>query len=469
MTVGSPTKLILAFSLPLLIGNFFQQAFVLVDSAVVGRMIGAEALAAVGATGKMMFLIIGFSWGATAGLAIPISNAFGAGNMAAVRRYVGASAVVAGLIAILITAIGVIFGPSLLVAINTPPELFEMAKQYQTIMFSAASLTVAYNWFSSTVRAVGDSKTPLYFLIFSSILNAGLSVLFVGSFGFQVAGVAFATIITQAIALVACVIYVRRKMAEIFPSQREFRDSLRHLWEPARIGLPMGFQASVIGIGTTLMQAAINQIGTDAVAAATVAARIEGLAMMPLGTLGVAMATFVAQNYGAKAYQRIRSGVLSMSIISMAAGVLLGAVLYIFSDQMISIFLSAPNAAVVELVHAHFRIGGIWYFALGMIFIMRNAIQGLGTATIPTISGFVELAVRAISALFFVGTFGWSAVIWGLPMGWTLGAALCTVAWFVHRKRLIGLQKDQKDEKDQQDQTAPTERMVSETELAIAA
>ena len=443
MTVGSPTRLILAFSLPLLIGNFFQQAFVLADSAIVGRMIGVDALAAVGATGKMLFLLIGFSWGATAGLAIPVSNAFGAGDMATVRRNVGASAIVSALIAIVITTVGVIYGPALLRLINTPPELLEMAQTYQSIMFAGASLTVAYNWLASVVRAVGDSRTPLYFLIVSSFLNAGLSILLVGQFQMGVAGTAYGTIITQSITMFACLIYVFRKMPEIFPSKAELRESIHHLWTPARIGLPMGFQASVIAIGTTLMQAAINGLGADAVAAATVAARIEGLAMMPLGTFGVAMATFVAQNYGAKKYGRIRSAVLRMSIISMVSGVILGVVLYAFSNEMVGLFLASPSAEVISLVQMHFRIGGFWYFALGMIFIMRNAIQGLGFATIPTLSGFVELAVRSISALFFVGTFGWTAVVWGLPMGWTLGAALCTVAWFYHRRRLVALQREQ--------------------------
>jgi len=442
LTIGSPTKLIIAFSIPLLLGNLFQQAFVLVDSAVIGRMVGVQALAAIGATSKMMFLIIGFAWGASAGLAIPISKAFGAGDMASVRRNVAASGVVAALIAIAITVIGLLFGPRLLTAINTPPELMPMAFVFQNIMFGTSALTVALNWLGSTIRALGNSKTPLVFLIASSVLNAGLSVLFVGPFGWGVAGTAWATAVTQAAVVTASVIYLVKKLPDILPNRQEFRAGIRQLGIPARIGLPMGFQASIIGIGTVLMQAAINGLGSDAVAAATVASRIEGLAMAPLGTFGVAIATYVAQNNGAKAYRRIRAGVKSITVISMVAGVVIGAVLFSFSAQFVQLFLADPSVEVLDLVRSHFLIAGIWYFALGLIFISRNAVQGLGYATIPTISGFVELAVRSIAALFFVGRFGWLAVVWGLPMGWTLGALLCTIAWFYHRKKLMTLERE---------------------------
>jgi len=441
LTVGSPIRVILLFSIPLLLGNLFQQVYVLVDSAVVGRMISLDALAAVGTTGRMSFLIVGFSWGATAGFAIPVSKAFGAGDFAQVKRNIASSLIVAGFVSVVITAAGLIWGDPLLRLINTPAVLFDMASQYQMVMFGTAIFTVAFNWLAATVRALGDSRTPLIFLIVSNALNAGLSILFVGPFGWGVIGSALGTSASQLLAVIACLWYAHKKMPEMFPSAADFRAGIHQLWVPARVGLPMGFQMSVIGLGTVILGAAINGLGTDAVAASTVAGRLEGLAMAPLNTFGVAMTTYVAQNLGAKQYARIRTGVFRMCIVAVTVGLTLGTLQFLFTEQLMVMFTSDYTPQVVEYVRQHFQISLFLYMTLGILFIIRNTIQGLGAAMVPTIAGFAELALRSAGALILVGPLGWAGVVIANPMAWTGAMILCTVSYMVHRKRLIRLER----------------------------
>ena len=441
LTQGSPVKLILTFSIPLLLGNLFQQLYTVVDSAVVGRLISVDALAAVGATGRMAFLIIGFSWGATAGLTIPVARYFGANDITGVRRAIVASGVVAALVALAITAVGLIFGDALLRLVKTPENLLEMAQQYQHVMFGTAALTVAFNWLAAVIRAIGDSRTPLIFLIMANIINAGLSIFFVGTLGFGVAATAATTAVAQAISVIACLWYVRRKMPQIFPDRQAAREGLRLLGEPARIGLPMGFQMSVIGIGTVVLGAAINSLGSDAVAASTIGGRLEGIAMSPLNTFGIAMTTFVAQNYGAGQYKRIRTAVLRMSILATIIAFAVGAIQVIFTDQLIAIFTSSGSAPMVEMVRTQLRVSAAMYFTLGILFIVRNAIQGLGATAVPTVAGFMELALRSGAGIFLGATFGWLGVAWGNPLAWAGAFVVCAASWLVHRKKLLALEQ----------------------------
>jgi len=441
LTVGPPTRLILLFSLPLMLGNLFQQVYIFVDSAIVGRLISLDALAAVGTTGRMSFLIIGFSWGATAGFAIPVSKAFGAGDMRQVRENIASSMFMSLLIAVVITVAGLLSGDALLRLINTPPELFELASQYQYVMFGTAAFTVLFNWLSAVIRALGDSKIPLLFLVVSNALNAALSYLMVGPWGWGVRGSALGTGVAQLLSVVLCLVYARHKMPEVFPNQEDLRAGWHSLMIPARVGLPMGFQMSVIGLGTVILGAAINGLGTDAVAASTVAARLEGLTIAPLNTFGVAMATFVAQNYGARQYARIRQGVMRMNIVAVAVAFVLGALQLVFYQQLIRLFTDNPTPIVTQYVFTHFQISLFLYFTLGILFVVRNTIQALGATAIPTVSGFVELGLRSAGALILAAPFGWVGVVWANPLAWVGAMIMCSLSYFACRKRLIKLER----------------------------
>ncbi len=437
LTIGPPMRLILAFTLPLLIGNIFQQVYVFTDAAVVGRLLGLEALAAVGASGSLTFLLIGFSWGASAGLAIPVARAFGAGDMRGVRRYVAAGAYVSVGMAVLVTTLGVVFARDLLELLNTPPEIIDQSTTFLGVTFAGASVTVAFNFLSATIRALGDSKTPLYFLIAASVLNAALVVALVGGLGWGVGGAAGATILAQAVAVAACMLLVLRRMPALHLTREDWAAGLHAMREPLRTGLPMGFQMSVIAIGTLVLQVAVNGLGATAVGAFTAAMRVDQLAVAPLNSFGVAMVTFVAQNRGAREWLRIRVGTFRTSMVSAGVGLVLGVLLIAFSQPIVGLFVGPDEPEVMEMARTFFLVCGGLYPVLAWLFVLRSVVQGLGLSTVPTIAGVAELVMRAAAALLLVGHVGFLGVAWAAPLAWIGALIPVALSWFRQRRRLI--------------------------------
>ena len=309
LTAGTPLRVIVAFTLPLLIGNLFQQVYQFTDAAVVGRMVGVDALAAVGASGSLVFLLIGFTFGASTGLGIPVARAFGAGDMGAMRRHVALGALISVGIAVAITAIGTLLAEAMLVAMQTPPELMADATAFLRITFWAAPITMAFNYLAAVIRALGDSTTPLIFLVVSCVLNVALVVLFIGSFGLGVGGAALATAIAQLTSVIACLVLIALRMPQLRLARSDWRGLPGELGESLRSGMAMGFQMSVIAIGAIVLQYAINGLGSEAVAAVAASMRVDQVAVAPLASFGMALTTFVAQNRGANQLARIRVGV----------------------------------------------------------------------------------------------------------------------------------------------------------------
>ncbi|ACZ29504.1 MATE efflux family protein [Xylanimonas cellulosilytica DSM 15894] len=443
LTVGPPTRLILAFTVPLLVGNVFQQIYVFTDAAVVGRLLGLEALAAVGASGSLMFLLIGFSWGASAGLAIPVAKAFGAGDMRGVRRYVAAGAYISAAIAAIVTAVGVIFAKDLLALLNTPAEIIDMSATYLAVTFAGASVTVAFNFLSATIRALGDSKTPLYFLMASSVLNALLVALLVGVFHWGVAGAAGATILAQGAAVAACLALVIRRMPALHLSREDWAAGRRALREPMRTGLPMGFQMSVIAVGALVLQLAVNGLGATAVGAFTASMRVDQLAVAPLNSFGIAMVTFVAQNRGAHQWHRIRVATFRTSMVAVGVALALGAVLVTFSQPIIGLFVGPDQPEVMAMARTFFLVSGGLYPVLALLFVLRNVVQGMGLSTVPTVAGALELVMRALAAIVLVGAFGWVGVAWAAPLAWIGALIPVALAWF--RQRGLLLERERTD------------------------
>ncbi|QAY71634.1 MATE family efflux transporter [Xylanimonas protaetiae] len=437
LTVGPPTRLILRFTVPLLIGNLFQHLYGFTDAAVVGRLLGWEALAAVGASGSLMFLLMGFSWGASAGLAIPVARAFGAGDDAGVRRAVSAGAYISAAIGAVVTVAGVVFARDLLRLLGTPPELIDMSATYLAITFAGAGVTVAYNFLASTIRALGDPTTPLYFLITSSLLNAVLVVLFVGGFGWGVAGAAAATIIAQGAAVAACLVLVRLRMPALHLTRGDWAAGRRALGEPARAGLPMGLQTSVIAIGGVVLQVAVNGLGATAVGAFTAAMRVDTLAVAPLGSFGVAMVTFVAQNRGAMQWRRIRLAAFRISVVATGVAVVLGLVLVVFAESIIGVFVGPDQHEVVAKARTYIVINGALYWVLALLFVLRNVVQAMGMSTVPTIAGALELVMRAAAGLVLVRYLGFAGAAWAAPLAWIGALVPVAFAWWRQRRLLL--------------------------------
>lgn len=436
LTTGSPWRVVLAFAVPLLIGNVVQQLYQVVDAIVVGRVIGVDALAAVGATGSFLFLLLGFAWGLTNGFAIPTAQAFGAGDAAAVRRSVAAGAVLTGATSVVLTVLAPMLAGPALRLLRTPEELVPEATTFAVVSFLGASTMMFFNFLAAIIRAIGDSRTPLVFLAISCLLNIGLVLAFVGSLGLGVGGAAWATVVSQGVSVALCLAYVRRRVPVLHVRREDWKVSRADLGLHLRLGLPMGFQASIIAIGAIAVQVRLNDLGSDAVASYTAATRVDGLAVALLASLGLAMSMFVAQNHGAGRPDRIRQGVAQGVWISVAGAVVLGAVLISAGAPIVRLFVGQGEEEVVAAATTYLVVNGALYVVLGVLFVLRGALQGLGHTFVPTLTGAVELVMRVGAAIVLGAAFGFTGVVWGNPLAWIGAVAILIPAYLRARRRL---------------------------------
>jgi len=437
LTSGSPLRLIVLFTIPLLVGNLFQQLYLFTDAVVVGRLIGVDALAAVGATGSLTFLLIGFTWGSSAGLAIPVAKAFGAKDTRELRRAVVAAVYASIGIALAIMVIGCFGAAPMLRLLHTPPELMRSSTDFLYVTFGGAAATVAFNLLAALIRALGDSRTPLYFLVMSTVLNAGLSGLFVGVFHLGVPGAAAATIVAQGVAVTACLVLIAKKMPLLHIRREDWHQPVVYVWESAKLGIAMGFQMSIIAIGSLVLQYAVNGLGPHSIAAFTASVRVDQLASAPLNSFGLALSTYVAQNRGAHMWQRIRVGVRQTAQVSVGLAIVLGTVNIVFGATFVRLFVGAGDPDVVAQAHKYLVIQGLTYTILGLLFALRGTIQGLGKAMVPTAAGVMELLLRAAAGLFLVTHFGFLGACLASPLAWVGSMSALVPAWFHFRRRLI--------------------------------
>lgn len=436
LTTGRPWRVILSFSIPLLLGNVVQQMYQFADAVVVGRHLGVESLAAVGATGSLLFLLIGFAWGLTSGFAIPIAQAFGAGDGAAVRRSVATGVVLTGITSVVLTIVAPLIAAPVLALLQTPAELIPEATIFTQISFIGASATMFFNYLSAIIRAIGDSRTPLIFLTVSCALNVGLVVLMVGPLDWGVGGAALATVVAQAVSVALCLEFVRRRLPMLHLRRVDWRVTREDLREHLRLGLPMGFQASIIAIGTLTVQVALNTIGSDAVAAYTTASRVDGLAVAFLSSLGLASSMYTAQNLGGRRPDRIRRGVIEGTWMAIGVGVAVGALIIAFGSPMVRLFVGEGSDEVVRLAHFMLIVNGCGYWALGVLFVLRGALQGLGHTLVPTVTGVIELVMRVGAAVVLGAMIGFEGVALSNPLAW-LGAIALLVPAYVRAHRSL--------------------------------
>lgn len=437
LTTGRPWRVIALFAVPLLIGNVVQQLYQFVDAIVVGRHLGVDALAAVGATGSMLFLLLGFAWGLTSGFAIPTAQAFGAQDSRAVRRSVAAGTLLTGACTVLLTVGAPLLSRPLLELLQTPPALMDQAVIFAQISFLGAGALMFFNYLSAIIRAIGDSRTPLVFLTLACALNVALVIVFVGPLGWGVGGAALATVVSQAVSVLLCLEFVRRRMPVLHVARTDWRVTRTELGAHLRLGLPMGFQASIIAIGTLAVQVALNQLGTDAVAAYTAASRVDGLAVALLQSLGLAVSMYVAQNHGGGRPDRILRGVRQANGIAVGAAIVLGALMIAFGAALVRLFVGAGSGEVVDLAAQMLAINGASYWILGILFVLRGALQGMGHTLIPTVTGVIELFMRVGAAVVLGAAFGFIGVAASNPLAW-LGAAIVLVpAYLVARRHLL--------------------------------
>ncbi|MDR2782969.1 MAG: MATE family efflux transporter [Treponema sp.] len=437
LTVGNPALLIVGFTLPLLIGNLFQQFYNMADALIVGRTIGIHALAAVGSTGSMNFLILGFMMGFTQGLSIITSQRFGAGDMAGVRKSFAASIVLGGIVTVALMVASVALAMPLLRLLNTPPDIIDAAYSYIIVIYWGFPATLLFNLLSNMMRAVGDSVTPLIFLVIASVINILLDFAFILWFHTGVEGAAYATVIAQALSGLLCIPVMLRKFSMLRVRKTDWKDAGARMWEHIRVAFPMGFQMSIIAIGAVTVTFALNNLKSSiAVAAYTASQKIDMVATMPLSSFGAAMATYSAQNYGARKIDRIKKGVLCCFAISGTFSVVMGVVCFFAGRYFSSFFLGADQAEATALSHIYLKASGSFYIFLAWLFIARQTLQGLGNSIVPTLAGIMELLMRVFAAILLSGFFGFTGLCFANPLAW-LGACLpLTIAIVLTIRRL---------------------------------
>lgn len=437
LTVGNPALLIVGFTLPLLIGNLFQQFYNMADALIVGRTIGILALAAVGGTGSMNFLVLGFMIGFTQGLSIITSQRFGAGDMTGVRKSFAASIVLGGIATVALMAASVASAMPLLRLLNTPPDIIDAAYSYIVVIYWGFPAALLFNLLSNMMRAVGDSVTPLIFLVIASVLNILLDFAFILWFHTGVEGAAYATVIAQVISGLLCIPVIARKFPMLRIRKEDWKDVGARIWEHGRVAFPMGFQMSIIAIGAVTVTFALNNLKSSiAVAAYTAAQKIDMVATMPLSSFGVAMTTYSAQNYGARKIDRIKKGILYCFAISGTFSVVTGAVCFFAGQYFSGFFLGPDQAEATALSHTYLKVNGSFYFSLAWLFIARQSLQGLGNSVVPTLAGIMELLMRVFAAILLPGFFGFAGLCFANPLAW-FGACLpLTIATVLTIRRL---------------------------------
>lgn len=435
MTSGSPAKLIFLFTVPLFIGNLFQQLYNMADTFIVGRTLGVNALAAVGCTGSLMFLIIGFAQGLSSGFSILTAQRFGAKDEAGVRRSFVASLVLGGIIGLVLTVVSVAFARQMLVMLQTPAEILDDAFSYMIVVFAGILATMLFNVLSNVLRALGDSRTPLLFLSVGCVFNIALDLILILFTPLGVMGAGVATVAAQLFSGLACLWYIAKRFPILRLSRQDWKLTRHDVVQHLRIGLPIAFQTSIIAIGSLILQFVLNGLGSVSVAAFTAASKLEGLGSLPLMSVGVATGTFVAQNYGAGQIHRIRTGVLQAGGMALAFSAVMGAVFIAFGAPLSSLFIEGQPQAM-ELAAIYLRVTGICLWVLGLLFLFRYTLQGLGQSFVPTFAGVMELVMRSVGSLVLVAPLGFAGACISNVSAWVGSAVPLTIAFFLTMRHL---------------------------------
>lgn len=435
MTKGSPSRLIIKFIIPIIIGNIFQQLYAMVDTIIVGRFVGVQALAAVGATGSISFLILGFMQGLTTGFTVLISQRFGAGDEEGMKKSVANAAWLSIGATIVMTAVSMLGMNGLLRLMNTPEDIFNDSYMYIMIICAGMGCGILYNILSSILRAVGNSKIPLLFLAVSAVLNIVLDILFIVSFHMGVAGAAWATVLSQGVSGLLCLIYMVKKVPLLALRREHWKADWHSMRHQISIGIPMALQFSITAVGTILVQTALNLLGSTVVAAYTAACKVEELVTQPFCAMGMTMATYSAQNRGINDLKRIKKGVRIANIMNIVYAVVIYGVVMLILPYAIRLFVSKDVSSVLSYARTYMLICGAFFIPLGMIFIFRNVMQGCGFGLMPMLGGVVELISRCVAAFVAAKRMSYVGVCFANASAWcTAGIFLWIAYWFVMRK-----------------------------------
>ena len=436
MTSGSPMKLILGFLIPMLLGLLFQQLYSMMDTIIVGRYLGVKALAAVGSTGSINFMIIGFCIGICSGFAIPVAQKFGEKNEAMMRRFVANSGWLALGFSAVMTTIVCLLCRQILVWMRTPEDIIDGAYAYIFVIFLGIPATYLYNMLSGIIRSMGDSTTPLYFLLISSAMNVALDLFTILVLNMGVAGAAWATIISQGVSGILCLLYMRKKFTVLKMEGEEWKPDWSAMKILCGMGIPMGLQYSITAIGSVVIQTAVNNLGSVAVASVTAGSKVSMLFCCPFDAMGATMATYGGQNVGARKLGRIREGMRACILLGAVYAAAAFGVLCFFGDTIQLLFVSSAEVEILANARRFLLVNSAMYFPLALVNIIRFMIQGLGFSKLAIVAGVCEMAARSLVGFCLVPIFGYAGACFANPAAWIAADLFLIPAYFHVMKRL---------------------------------
>lgn len=436
LTVGDPMKLIMGFAMSLFWGMLFQQLYNIIDTAIVSWTLGKEAYSGMGSTGAVNFLIMGFCMGVCNGFAIPIAQRFGARDYKSMRKFFTHAIILCSVFAVVMTFFVSIFCKQILVVMRTPDSILTYAYKYIIVIFLGIPATYMYNLLSATIRALGDSKHPVQYLIIGSVANIALDLLFILVFHWGIFGAAFATVVSQLIAGTLCLLYIFRKIDILRLSKVDWQADKSHFLILLNMGVPMGLQYSITAIGSVILQTAINGLGEDAVTAVTTASKVSMFFCIPFDALGSTMATYGGQNVGAKKLDHLTMGLRAAVKIGSIYSILAFVILAFFGRNFAMIFLDASEVACLDNAHLFLIYNSLFYIPLALVNIVRFLIQGMGYSMFAVLAGVMEMIGRSLVAVLLVPHLGFTAICLASPVAWILADAFLIPAFITVRNKL---------------------------------
>lgn len=436
LTVGSPLKLIVSFAIPIFFGMLFQQFYSVVDTMIVGQTLGVDALAAVGATGSITFMVIGFCNGIASGFAIPVAQRFGAKDERGLKRAIANGVYLSIAFSILITAVVTIYCRDILEFMNTPADIIDGAYKYLIVIFWGIPVTFFYNFFSGIMRSLGDSKTPVAFLIIASVINIVLDIVLIITFHMGVEGAAYATVVSQLVAAAGSGIVMIKKYPVLHMERTDRKMDVQCMMQLCYMGLPMGLQYSITAVGSVILQTAVNGLGSTYVASMTSGSKIACFFLVMFDALGSTMATYCGQNVGAKRLDRVSKGLFTASAIGIGYSLFAGALLAFCGDKLALLFVDSSETEIIANIALYLKLESGFYCLLTLVNCVRFAIQGMGFSMFAVFAGVMEMIARALVAVILVPVLGFAGACLASPMAWVFADLFLIPAFFHVKKKL---------------------------------
>lgn len=436
MTTGNPLKLIIIFSIPILIGNIFQQLYNVVDTAIIGNVLGDNALSSIGATTPIYNLVINFAYGLTNGFSVIIARFYGKKDMESLKKSVALTITLTLVMSIILTIVSILGIRPLLEFLNTPQDIIQEAQDYLSIILSFSIITMLYNMFAGMLRAIGNSKVPLYFLIVSTIVNIVLDITFVKYLSMGIKGAGYATVIAQSISVILCLLYIYNKNPLLKFNKSYLVYDKYLLNELSTTGLSMGLMLAIVDIGSVALQSAVNSFGSQTITAHATARKIDSIFMMPLSTLSMACATFSSQNFGANRIDRVKKGIISALIIAWIWCTIATLLSFLCCDSISYAITSTSNTTILKTIKQYVTINVPFFYVLSVLLILRSSLQGIGKKIVPLSASIIELISKFIAVGFVAPVFKYMGICFLEPVIWCVCALLIGIAFIIYMKKL---------------------------------